>query len=63
MQVEDNLWRWQFQIGDNVTTGKTKTRLKNMAARKAQMRIDRELNKPRELYHGRADSAGSPDAS
>ena len=62
VQVERDLWQWQFRIGDTVTTGKTKTRLKGMAARRAQMRIDRELNKPRDLNHLRADSAGSPDS-
>jgi len=43
MQVEENLWRWEFQVGDTVTTGKTRTRLKGMAARKAQQRIDAAL--------------------
>ena len=49
VQVDDDLWQWQFRVGDTVTTGKTKTRLKGMAARKAQQRIDHELNKPRDL--------------
>jgi hypothetical protein len=50
VQVESSLWRWQFRIGENLTTGKTKTRLKGMAVRKAQQRIDRELRDfPRDL--------------
>ena len=42
-QLEPGLWQWQFRIGETVTTGKTETKLKGMAARKAQTRIDREL--------------------
>ena len=49
VQVEPDLWQWQFQIGETVTTGRTKTRLKGMAAHQAQQRIDRELRKPRDL--------------
>jgi hypothetical protein len=63
MQVEPDLWQWQFRIGNTVTTGKTNTKLKGMAARRAQTRIDRELNNPRDLNHRQTDSAGSPDAS
>jgi len=48
-QVEPGLWQWQFRIGETVTIGKTKTRLKGMAAHRVQQRIDRELRKPREL--------------
>ncbi len=47
LQIEPDVWRWQFQIGEAVTTGKTKTRLKGMAARRAQARIDRALRLPR----------------
>jgi hypothetical protein len=41
VQVTPDVWRWQFQIDETVTTGKTQTRLKGMAARRAQERIDR----------------------
>lgn len=34
---------WQFQIGDDVKAGKTKTRLAAMAARRVQSKIDAEL--------------------
>jgi hypothetical protein len=34
VQVEADLWLWQFQIGETVMTGKTQTRLKGMATRK-----------------------------
>jgi hypothetical protein len=63
VQVESDLWQWQFRIGNTVTTGKTKTKLKGMAARRAHIRIDRELSKPRDLNHAQTDGAGSPDAS
>ena len=43
VQAEPGLWKWQFQIGDTVTTGKTQSNLMGMAARRVQMRIDREL--------------------
>lgn len=49
VQLEPDLWRWQFQIGEVVMTGKTKTSLKGMAARRAQERIDRALRLPRDL--------------
>jgi hypothetical protein len=55
MQVEPELWEWRFCIGKTVTTGKTKAKLKGMAAHRVQQRIDRELKKPHDL--GR-----SPDA-
>ena len=48
-QVHPGLWKWQFQIGKTVTTGKTHSNLMGMAARRVQQRIDRELNKPRDL--------------
>jgi hypothetical protein len=50
LQIEPGLWQWQFQIGETVTTGKAKTSLKGMAARRVQQRIDRELNKSRDFH-------------
>jgi hypothetical protein len=46
VEVEPGLWRWQFQIGVKLTTGTTKTKLVQMAVKRAQLRIDRELSKP-----------------
>ncbi len=46
VQVESDLWQWRFQIGETVTTGKTKTRLRGIAAHRVQQRIDRTLKKP-----------------
>jgi hypothetical protein len=49
VQLDTDLWQWQFRIGETLTTGKTKTKLRGMAARKAQTRIDHELKKPLDL--------------
>jgi hypothetical protein len=48
-QVAPGLWKWQFQIGETVTTGKTQSNLMGIAARRVQQRIDRELVKLRDL--------------
>jgi hypothetical protein len=40
-----SIWKWQFQIGDAVKTGKTETRINLLAIRRVQLRIDRELKK------------------
>jgi hypothetical protein len=37
------VWKWQFQIGDLVRTGKTETNLEFLARRRAQMHISRAL--------------------
>jgi hypothetical protein len=55
MHVGRGVWAWRFQIGKTVTTGKTHTNLMGMAAHRVQQRIDRELQKPRDLEQ-------SPDA-
>ena len=39
------IWRWQFQIGDLVKTGRTETKINLLAMRRVQLRIDRELKK------------------
>jgi hypothetical protein len=41
--AEPGVWRWQFQIGDSVRTGKTQTRLAALAARRVQAKIDAAL--------------------
>jgi hypothetical protein len=45
VQIEPGLWRWQFQIGQTLATGKTAAKLKGLATRRVQQRIDRELRK------------------
>ena len=40
---EPDIWQWRFQIGDLTTTGRTRTRLVHMAARRVHMRIDAAL--------------------
>jgi hypothetical protein len=48
-QIAPGLSKWQFQIGQTVTTGKTQSNLMGMAALRVQQRIDRELVKLRDL--------------
>ena len=43
--VTPGIWKWQFRIGDRVVSGKTEARLKLLAVRRVQLRIDRELKK------------------
>jgi hypothetical protein len=38
---EPDLWTWRFQIGDIVKTGKVHAKLKELAIRRVQLRIDR----------------------
>jgi hypothetical protein len=45
-----SIWKWQFQIGDTVKTGKTETNINLLAIRRVQLRIDRELKK-KATYH------------
>jgi hypothetical protein len=39
------IWKWQFQIGGQVKTGRTETKINQLAIRRVQLRIDRELKK------------------
>jgi hypothetical protein len=43
MTTTPGIWKWQFQIGEKVKTGKTETRINLLAIRRVQLRIDREL--------------------
>jgi hypothetical protein len=43
MTTTPGIWKWQFQIGEKVKTGKTETRIGLLAIRRVQLRIDREL--------------------
>lgn len=38
------VWKWQFQIGDRVRSGKTETRIELMARRRAQLQINVALS-------------------
>jgi hypothetical protein len=38
-----NIWKWQFRIGSVIKFGKTETKLKGLAERRAQFKIDRAL--------------------
>ncbi|WP_076858712.1 hypothetical protein [Bradyrhizobium mercantei] len=55
-QLMAGVWKWRFQIGDRVFTGKTEAKLDLLAIRRVQLRIDRELNNlGRGQTHGRSD--------
>lgn len=57
---EPDIWQWRFQIGGMTTTGKTRTRLIYMAARRVQLRIDAALRASRPAeYNG--DRQPEPD--
>ena len=44
-RAEPGFWRWRFQIGETVKTGRTQTNLAGMAAHRVRKQIDRELGK------------------
>ena len=48
-QVDEDRWKWRFQIGETVRTGNTQTRLMGMAAHRVQQKIDRELKEALDL--------------
>ena len=41
----EGVWVWRFEVDGEVRTGKTQTKLKPMAIRRAQQAIGRELKK------------------
>ena len=45
MTATPGVWKWHFQLGDEVKSGKTETRIALLAIRRVQLRIDRELKK------------------
>jgi hypothetical protein len=38
-----NVWKWRFRIGSVIKTGKTETKLRGLAERRAQFEIDSAL--------------------
>jgi hypothetical protein len=58
--VEPDLWQWQFQIGESVKTGKTKTRLAALAARRVKLKIDAALQTSSASYSIQSDNRASP---
>ena len=49
------VWIWQFQIGAEVKTGTTETKIACLAARRAQLKINRE---PKSSTCNKAASVG-----
>jgi hypothetical protein len=40
---EPDIWRWRFEIGETVKSGRTQTRLAELAGRRVQSKIDAAL--------------------
>jgi hypothetical protein len=38
--AEPDVWEWRFQIGDQIKTGRTQTRLAALATRRVKSKID-----------------------
>jgi hypothetical protein len=53
---EPDIWRWRFEIGDAVRSGRTQTRLAELAARRVQSKIDAAL---RALTSSSAQESGN----
>jgi hypothetical protein len=58
--VEPDLWQWRFQIGESVKTGKTKTRLAALAARRVQLKINAALKASSTSPATQSDHRASP---
>lgn len=43
VRTEDDVWRWEFRVGHQTKSGKTRAALSLLAERRVQMIIDREL--------------------
>lgn len=56
-----NVWHWRFEISGRALTGRIQTRLRLLAVRKVQQRIDRELKQLRSNAPRRVDDA-NPEA-
>jgi hypothetical protein len=56
---QPDVWQWQFQIGDSVRTGKTKTRLAALAARRVQIKINAALKASSAASANRGDIGSS----
>ena len=56
--TREDLWEWQFEIDGTGLTGQTQTRMRLMAIRRAELRIDRELAR-----RGLSSKGGSSDRS
>lgn len=41
--AEPDVWEWRYELGDQIKTGKTQTRLAALAARRVKSKIDAVL--------------------
>jgi hypothetical protein len=59
MTAVPDVWKWQFQIGPQVKSGKTEAKLQLLAVRRVQSQIDRELRRLARAEHPGADDRGA----
>ena len=45
--AEPDIWEWRYELGDQVKTGRTQTRLAALAARRVKSKIDAALRAAR----------------
>ncbi len=43
ISIGSPFWKWQFQIGDHVVSGKTEAALFELAAKRVELRINQAL--------------------
>lgn len=63
--AEPDIWEWRYEIGDQVKTGRTQTRLPALAARRVKSKIDAALrgaNPSESVPRERAEAGQSPAA-
>jgi hypothetical protein len=62
--AEPDVWEWRYEIGDQVKTGRTQTRLPALAARRVKSKIDAVLRitKPSESVPRERAEAGQISA-
>jgi hypothetical protein len=53
--AEPDVWEWRYRIGDKVKTGKTQTRLEELAARRVKSKIDAALRAATRLSSGQSN--------
>ena len=59
--ADARIWHWQFELAGRLIVGKTRTSLRQLAIRRVEQRIDRELKQLRPKARGRLSDT-SPQA-
>lgn len=63
--AEPDIWEWRYELGDQIKTGKTQTRLAALAARRVKSKIDAALRAARQMssHVAQAERASQSDAA